>query len=296
MKKLKLAVCSLLLSFSALAEIPKDFKVYTGGAGTAVPFCNKLIDEYNSLYNTNATLVIKPGASTLIAIREMLADKKFSILCFTGLGENVFNPHLFPQYKKEHEGLTSVAATNDSPTLFYTGVNSPYKDLADLVANKKNLTIGSHSAFGRTIGELITKALPDTVHVNYKTAREAIPSLVDGTLDLYIDAGGLVTAADAGIIKSLGHFNASKNAKWPDMSKHFPEAASFKSFTIISTNVTNDKNDILKFNENLKEVMKSEVIIAEITSVFGVPNFKSVEETNKQLDAVKKLYNKQYNK
>ena len=292
MKKFYLFVCALILSLNVLAEIPKNFKVYTSGVGISVPLCTKILNEYNRLYNTSAILVVKPGASSLIAIKEMANDKQFSILCFTGLAENVFNPKLYPQFKEDHDKLTSIAALSDNATLFYTRSGSPYKDLQDLIANKQDLTIGTHNAFGKSIANLIVKNSTKVVFVDYKNARDSISSLVDGTLDLYIDGGGLVTSVEAGILKSLGQFHAPKTVPWPDMSKYFPEASSLKGSTIISTSINADKADIIKFGQNLREVMKNEGIIQEIKNSLGVPNFKSVEEVNKQLDLSRALYNK----
>ena len=67
---MKIIIALLLSLFTnlALAEIPTSFNVYATGVGISIPYCRAMIDEYNKIYNAKASLVVKPGATGLIAM------------------------------------------------------------------------------------------------------------------------------------------------------------------------------------------------------------------------------------
>ena len=168
-----------------MADIPKKFKVYSTGAGFAGPWCRTLVDSYNKKYDSEAILMIKPGTGGLLATLDMLKDPEFSIQCAAGMSEMFFNRLQYPTYAKELEMISIINMCCESPVMFNTRLSNSFNTLPELLASKKILTIGHHTTAGKIIATKIFN--PNSTFVNFKSATDALPSIVSGDIDVYID-------------------------------------------------------------------------------------------------------------
>ena len=285
---MKIIIALLLSLFTnlALAEIPTSFNVYATGVGISIPYCRAMIDEYNKIYNAKASLVVKPGATGLIAMLEMVKDKNFSIQCFPGTSEILINRSMYPGHEHEHDLITMVTIVAESPVLFSARATNTYNTLPELIANKKALMVGHHTSFGLLMG---TKIFDEsTTFVNFKTAVDAIPSLLDGSLDVYIDSGGLTPYIESGILKSLGNLHNAINTPGVNLNKKYPGAALYKTMAAITTSKNNNLKDIEELNKRLRLILTDEKFVNMIKQVSNTPVFRSVKESNELVEFMKK--------
>jgi len=286
MYKKILTMLFLTISVLSHAEIPKQFNVYTTGFGISVPYCRSMVDEYNKIYNAQATVIVKSGASGLLATLEMVKDKNFSLQCFPGTSELVINRTQFPNHDLEYDQVTMVTIVAESPVMFSTRSTSSFNTLPELIASKKSLTVGHHTSFGLLVASKIFNK--DTVFVNFKSAADAIPTLLDGSLDVYIDGGGLSTYIVSGMLKSLGTIHGSSSSLGVDLNKKYPNVLVYKTMAAISTSKINDPKDIEELNRRLSVILKDEKFVNMIKGINNNPVFKSVKESNDIVDAMKK--------
>jgi len=285
----KKIITILILTATSLiswADIPKQFNVYTSGFSISVSYCRTMIEEYNKLYNSQVSLVVKPGASGLLATLEMIKDKNFSFQCFPGTSELVLNRKQFPGHDYEYDQMTMVTVVAESPVMFSTRESNSYNTLPELIANKKLLMVGHHTSFGLLIGTKIFNS--DTVFVNFKSAADALPSLLDGSLDLYIDGGGLSPYIVSGMLKSLGTINGSSNSLGVNLNSKYPNVLVYKPMAAMATSKNNNPKDIEELNRRLSGILTDEKFVNMIKGINNNPVFKSVKESNDIVDAMKK--------
>lgn len=285
----KQIITTLVLTITSMlsqAEIPKQFNVYVSGFGISIPFCRGMIDEYNKVFNSQVTLVVKPGASGLFATLEMVQDKNFSVQCFPGTSELVLNRKQFPNHDYEYDQVTMVTIVAESPVMFSTRLANAFNSLPELISSKKSLAVGHHTSFGLLIASKIFNN--DTVFVNFKSATDAIPSLLDGSLDVYIDSGGLSPYIVSGMLKSLGTINGSSNSLGVNLNSNYPNVLVYKPMAAMATSKNNNPKDIEELNRRLSVILKDEKFVNMIKGINNNPVFKSVKESNDIVDAMKK--------
>jgi tripartite-type tricarboxylate transporter receptor subunit TctC len=146
--------------------------------------------------------------------------------------------------------------------------------------------VGHHTSFGLLMG---TKIFDEsTTFVNFKTAVDAIPTLLDGSLDVYIDSGGLTPYIESGILKSLGNLHNAINTPGVNLNKKYPGAALYKTMAAITTSKNNDPKDIEELNQRLRLILTDEKFVNMIKQVSNTPVFKSVKESNEVVEFMKK--------
>jgi len=286
-------VIALLLSFVSVlsyAGLPTQFKVYQTGVGTANSICRVLFDEYNKEYNSNTTMSIRAGASGMMAMLDMIKDKNFSVQCGTSLSESVFNITTYPGNEEAHNLLTMVSMIAEGTTVFTTRYDSSYGTLPELLKSNKLLMIGYHATTPKVSAEIAFGSLPVT-WVAYKTSADAISSLLDGSLDLYVDGGSLLPLIQSKKLKSLGHLNGLDTAPGIDLKKEYPDAAKVKVIFAIVTSKNNSAADIEELNSRIRKLMLNDAVINSITQSNYLPTIKTVKESNDYIDNFKKRYN-----
>jgi tripartite-type tricarboxylate transporter receptor subunit TctC len=260
------------------ASLPNEFFVYTPHAGGKDAVCRVIFKLYAEKYLANPVFITKQGASGLIAMEEMLKDKKFSVLC-SGNSESMFNNEQYPGHEESHKLLMLVSTTAQVTTGFYTGVNNPANDIRELLKTSKLIKVGYHTNGTKFIAQVAFKDYP-IMWVPYKTPGDSLPSLIDGSLDLYTDGGSLDILVKGGKIKSIGHINGADSTSGPDVTKDFPDAAKIKSILAISTSLLNNMKDIEELNQRLKPLIYHPDVVKILSDYAGIPYWLSVKDSN----------------
>jgi len=289
---MKIIIALLLSCFSMLsyAVLPAQFKVYQTGVGTANSICRVLFDEYNKEYNANTLISVKSGASGMMAMLDMIKDKNFSVQCGTSLSESVFNITTYPGNEEAHNLLTMVSMIAEGTTVFTTRYDSPYNTLPELLKSNKPLMIGYHATTPKISAEIVVGSSPVT-WVAYKTSADAISSLIDGSLDFYVDGGGLIPLIQSKKLKSLGHLNGLDSSPGIDLKKEYPDASRVKIIFAIVTSKNNASVDIEELNSRIRKLMLNDAVINSIVQSSYLPTIKTVKESNDYIDNFKKRYN-----
>jgi tripartite-type tricarboxylate transporter receptor subunit TctC len=277
--KYLLAIILSLVYFNSYAELPLSFNVYVAArTGSKYLMCRTLFDLYSQKYNADITLIPKEGATGLLATLEMINNKKFSILC-SGPQENVFNDKEYPGHESEYKSLTMISIIGIGASTFYTGANSKFKDINDLKNLSRPITIGYNAMYQQKMAQLVFKSHP-IILVRYNNSATSIPSLIDGTLDIYSETGALESLVDSGKLKSLGHINGADTLHGDNITKDYPDAAKLLLYTGITTTANNDAKDIEEMNRRLKPLANSKEMLAIIDNMGWTPVFYSVKQSN----------------
>ena len=280
MIKYIIALSMIFSTAQSIAEIPNKFKVYTTGAGVAGPYCRALVEAYNNKYNATATLSIKPGASGLLALLDMLNDTNFSFSCMVAAPATLAIAN--PTHIKDMDAITPINAFCDTPLIFNTRLSSPFNNLSELVNTKKAITVGQHTMAGQVASQKMFSQ--DATNVNYKTMTEAIPSIVEGTLDVYIDGG---TLSGTGLTKSLGRIGGASTTPGQNLTntvlgKQIP--------TYGCVNFTHKKYEAyaVELNARLNIVQRDSLLTSMLLKVHNEPLFLNVPESKNYVDTFSK--------
>ncbi len=234
---------------SIKAEIPNSLKVFTGHP-TNVPLCKSIFEEYDKVYNTKSQIILKPGVSGMLAMKDMQAEKSFSIMCATGVSDHVINRYIYPGNDSSFDDLKLLSIFGISSATFITSSNSKFNYLPDMLKNGKQISVGYHSLGLKAVATQVFKNV-DILWVPYKNSLEAVSSLKDGSLELYIDGAGLKPLVETGVLKSLGTINPLNNQANTDLSLVYPSASKFKLMIGFSTSNKNSISDIEEFQRRL---------------------------------------------
>ena len=258
MKKVISFVVATLFSCFVHAELPINLKIYNAFISTQ-PMCRAIFDEYDKTYGTTSTLFLKTGATGMVAMLEMLKDPEFSLMCGSGVSESVVNTHVYPGYEEAHKQLVVVNIIARAGVNFITGLNNPHPTLQSLLKSStpnRPISIGFHS-YGVRMGALpITKDVP-ILWVQHKTPFDAVVSLRDGLLDLYLDGPTLFPLIKDGRLKSLGHVYGLPDAPGPDLKLVYRDSGTVYPFITITTSAANKSSDIEEMNKRINKILEN---------------------------------------
>ncbi|NDY93601.1 Bug family tripartite tricarboxylate transporter substrate binding protein [Ideonella livida] len=148
---------------------------------------------------TGWTFVIdnKPGAGGNLGVDSVAKSPADGYTLVLGQTSNLaINPTLYPKLPYQPlKDLTPIVLLANAPLVMVTGMNTPYKSLADAVnaARAKpgqiNFASPGNGTVAHLTSELFQKAAGvKTQHVPYKGAAQALTDVVSGTVDLYMSA------------------------------------------------------------------------------------------------------------
>jgi tripartite-type tricarboxylate transporter receptor subunit TctC len=287
MKYLISLFLALILCGNANA-LPDKITVYlSSGARNTV--CRNLFTIYARQYNADITFITKVGIGGVLAMTEMYRDPNFAVLC-SGLSESVFNNAQYPGYEKEHAALTQVVMIADGQTSFYTRTNSKYNNILDIIKECKPVMVGINLATVQIITDAMFGDCPVT-YVSFKGPGDALASLMDGSVDFYVESSFLESIVKSGKLKSIGRINPTASMAGPDVTKYFPHLAALRRFTSIATSNLNKKDDIEELNKRLRPIVISDEFYPSIENMGTVMN-TSVDEANAVVTSARDLVNK----
>lgn len=250
-----------IVSTISMADIPKKFKIYTNsGVGVAGTWCRALVESYNKKYDSEAILIIKSGTGGLLATLDMLKDPELSVQCLAGMSELFFNRLQYPTYAKELEMVSIINMCCESPVMFNTRLSNSFNTLPELLNSKKILTIGYHTTAAKIIAAKIFS--PNSTFVNFKSAVEALPSIVEGSIDVYIDGGTLSTT---GLTKSLGRVFGPDTTPGINLTDKYKDVI----FRIPSGNISSKKYEehFEELNRRFNIIQKDDIMTNAIIKI-----------------------------
>lgn len=262
----KFLIMLAFLSSQSFAET-----VYVGQtAGPRMSLCRTLFQAYDSKFDTKTIVVSKPGADGTIAIEKAIEEN--SLIC-------AGTDSVFSGYKMKPVLMYCVF-----PTSFWTSSKNAVDSIEVLI--KKPITIGYHLS---NTPAIIAKMYPNAVitFVPFKAPAEAIPSLTEGILDVYVDGGGLITMERAGRLKNIGKFGGE--ASGPDLSAKYPEVASIKNFCGVMAPDSMPDAKIKLLNQRLTTIAKSEDFVKYVVSFNQTSYVPSIEEAQTVINYVRKF-------
>ncbi|MBL8307841.1 MAG: tripartite tricarboxylate transporter substrate binding protein [Rubrivivax sp.] len=148
---------------------------------------------------TGWTFVIdnKPGAGGNLGVDSVAKSPADGYTLVLGQSSNLaINPTLYSKLPYDpQKDLAPIVLVANAPLVMVTGMNTPYKSLADAVnaARAKpghiNFASPGNGTVAHLTSELFQKAAGvKTQHVPYKGAAQALTDVVGGTVDLYMSS------------------------------------------------------------------------------------------------------------
>jgi tripartite-type tricarboxylate transporter receptor subunit TctC len=216
MKRLLLS-CLLVLQFSfswgAYPDKPIVIVVPFPAGGPADAMGRSLAHAMGTKLGVTVLVENKSGAGGLLGVAYVAnASPDGYTLGMAGTGAMVYAPFITKKMPFDPiNGLTYLTTLVRTPNVLVVNVNSPYKNLADLLTKAKAqpgvLTYASAgvASSAHVVAELFQKLTGvKFVHVPYKGAAPALQDLMGGHVDLMIgEVSGLVGQIKAGTIRGL---------------------------------------------------------------------------------------------
>lgn len=294
MKNHKIFVLMVAMLMSSLQPIraqtvPDRITVYSpANAGARIDTCKSVLDVYEKQYNAKITYAFHPGADGVIAMEEMLRDKGFAVLC-SGPSESIFNAVLYKDRAQSHAKLTMVTMLAVGASSFYTGPKTSQDDLPALLATKRPLKIGTHSSAQKFIGRAVFGDHAIT-WVNFGKPMDALPSILDGSIDIYMSSGSYEALVRDGKVKSLGFINGSAEyVQGRDLTSLFPAAARLPLFLALTTSLDQDARMVEEFNRRLQSIIGSDDVRQKYAKMSQKPLQSTVTQANDTVDLFRRL-------
>ena len=148
---------------------------------------------------TGWTFVIdnKPGAGGNLGVDSVAKSPADGYTIVLGQSSNLaINPTLYSKLPYDpQKDLAPIVLVANAPLVMVTGMNTPYKSLADVVTAAKakpgqlNFASPGNGTVAHLTSELFQKAAGvKTQHVPYQGAAQALTDVISGTVDLYMSS------------------------------------------------------------------------------------------------------------
>lgn len=192
-----------------------------------------LLDQATRLYGDRMAAVLKQpvvieniaGAGALLAARQAAKAAPDGYTLLTVANTIVTIPHLNSRAGYAVKDFTAVGEMVRSPSLLVVGASSPYKTIADLVADAKKKA-GSVAYASGGIGT--TSHLPAELfarqagvkftHVPYKGNSQAIPDVASGRVPFMMGtATGFSALMKSGALRALAITSETRSTKFPSV-------------------------------------------------------------------------------
>ncbi len=178
---------------------------------------------------TGWTFVIdnKPGAGGNLGVDSVAKSAPDGYTIVLGQSSNLaINPTLYAKMPYDSQkDLTPIMLVAKAPLVMVTGMNTPYKTLADAVSVAKakpgvlNFASPGNGTVAHLTSELFQKAAGvKTQHVPYKGAAQALTDVISGNVDLYMSSvPTLLGQIKQGKLRALAVTSAKRVDDLPDV-------------------------------------------------------------------------------
>jgi tripartite-type tricarboxylate transporter receptor subunit TctC len=296
---MRLLIIFLLSISSAMANTLTV--VIPFAVGTVVDqLCRKVFEQYDYTYNTKSIMLNVPGGDQMIAHRQFIEMNTSRLLC-AGNGVGGFNQYFHPEVSPGIGTLKPVVNLLSFTHFIFTP--SKNQSLDSIISeakrtNKKILLGGPSTNAIKIMGYVLHHNNVSYTPVVYKKPGDAIPSLRDGSLDLYIDGGTLkpLLVQTEGVLE-ISHVGFDNKSASINLAKKHPILLNLVSNTVIYAPATLPNKDILEFNKRLNSVLnnKDMRIFYEERVPYHTPNNGTVQDSIQFMDNTQRIIKNVYN-
>lgn len=230
------ALCALSISLApTLAGAQEDFpqkgkviRIITplSPGGSSDIQARAIAQRLSQQMGTPVIVENKPGASTAIAVRELIrAPADGYTLLYTITVTTSQLPHLYAKPPFDvFKDMAPVGVAARTRTILVATGKAPYNTLGEMIAyakaNPGKVNYGSYGtgSSAHVNGELLKSiAGIDIVHVPYKGSTDAVRDLLGGQIQLVFDGPSTaITNAKSGLVKILGVADKERLPAIPD--------------------------------------------------------------------------------
>ena len=275
MKKL---ILSLLLSLASVANAQMTVvSPFTAGSIVDIT-CRKIIDIYDSMNSSSTVFLVMPGADHMIAHRHFITMTEHSVFC-AGSGVGGFNQHNNPKISPPVDTLKPIVDVYSLSHFILAPTKSPSLD--ELMINSKrtgkSILVGAPSSNAALVlTHVLEKNNGKFEIVAYKKPSDAVVSLVDGSLDTYVDGGSIKLLGDITGIKEIAHVSiGSDKTSSVNLYKKYRDLENIVSKVTIYARANMSDSEIQLLNTRLNTVMNSDQF-----QIFRKERLSMVQMTN----------------
>ena len=243
----------------AQSETLKIYIPYSGGSISDMT-CRILFENYSNDHKTKVSFLNYPSTNQIIGHREFIKSTGPAVFC-AGSGivfNQVYEKNTTPALSTIRPVTNLLKFTNfilvpeSSPNTFEGVVEEARK-------KNKSLVIGAPAFTSKFV---LTYVL-DQLGVKYKVIlynipQEAIGSLKDASLDMYVDGGSIKQAGNITGIKEIAHASISNNiSKTQNLIEQWPEIENVISQTTIYSRAEVSDAEVEQLSNNIRQTLAS---------------------------------------
>jgi tripartite-type tricarboxylate transporter receptor subunit TctC len=276
----------LLFTVISHAALPANITLYTKGiGGSQYSICHKLFEEYDLKYNTNTVIKVVQGAGGLLATKQFVnSTEPLPLLC-GGISEFSFNNKDYPENKDYVKQFKTVSILASGPYFFTTRANSPYSTVWMLKQSGKHIFVGSQSSTLAAAAKIVFGD-KNVTYVNYKSPQDAIASLLDGSVDVYVSGGAFIALTDSGKMKDIGQTLAGFSKI--SLDKEYPDLVTLSLLTSIHSLNALSVSDTIELNKRIEYIMASpsmKPVLSQFSNLHTPNNVAQAEHIVKTITA-----------
>lgn len=263
MKFLTLILC--MLSFNCNADpYTKNINVIVSlGVGSIVDTtCRKIFEIYDQQNKTNTIITNMPGADHMVAHKHFITMNEPSILC-AGTSVGGLNQHKNPNISPAADTLKPVINLFSSTFLILAPINGS-NSVEELISNSKktgkSILVGAPTTnTAAAFAYILDKNNSKYEIVVFRKPFDAVTSLREGSLDVYVDGGSLNQLIDLAKSKEIAHIMAGSVVRNESVNLHNKYNEIDPLMTKIMLHVKSDvsDSDIAILNMRINNAMNS---------------------------------------
>jgi tripartite-type tricarboxylate transporter receptor subunit TctC len=201
------------------------FVPYAAGGGVDI-LARTLGDVVSRQWGQGVVVENRPGAGGVVASQALAASPPDGYTLIVVASGHATNPFLYPQLPYDtFKDFTPISLLASSPNILLVRADSPFKTLADMIAQARAKPGGlafAHAGNGTSThlaGELLkTLAKIDINSIPYKGGAPAINDLLGGQIPMSFNNGPeSVGQLQAGTVRALAVTTASRASFLPDV-------------------------------------------------------------------------------
>jgi tripartite-type tricarboxylate transporter receptor subunit TctC len=275
MKKLLITLLfTITLSANAQLTVVSPY-----AAGSIVDItCRKIFDIYDSMNSSSTVFLVMTGADHMIAHRHFITMTEQSLFC-AGSGVGGFNQHSNSKISPPVDTLKPVVDIYSLNHFILAPAKST--SLEELMVNSKrtgkSLLVGAPSSnSAKVLTHVLEQNNVKFEIVVYKKPTDSVVSLVDGSLDTYVDGGSIKLLGDIAGIKEIAHVSiGSDKTTTVNLYKKYKDLENIVSRVIIYARFNMPDNEIQSLNTRLNTAMNSDQF-----QIFRKERLSMVQMTN----------------
>jgi hypothetical protein len=192
------------------------------------------------------------GAGGLLATKQFVNSTESLPLMCGGISEFSFNNKEYPENIEYVKQFKTVSILAGGPYFFTTRGNSPYSTVWMLKQSGKHIFVGSQSTTLAAAAKVVFGD-KNVTYVNYKSPQDAIASLLDGSVDVYVSGGAFTALTESGKLKDIGRTLGGFSKI--SLDKEYPDLVTLSLLTSIHSLNTLSTDDTEELNKRIGYIM-----------------------------------------